>query len=188
MHTVPLIYALVDPRSDVIGYVGQSVNGVARAKAHFRPSNRKITAHLPSTVWVESLLNAGVTPKIKILEEVACVSALSLAERKWISRGRNKGWPLTNLTAGGRGIKSFKHTAAAKKAMSIARSGKKFSERHRLAISEALKGKKFSLRRRMRMAKANLGKKHSEATKKAMVVSQAHRRWVEQQLRIAGST
>ena len=92
-----LIYGLIDPRTLLIRYVGQSARGLQRPKEHRHAS-------CPDTYcrrWVRCLEELGLTYSIVILESVEDPKQLSEAERWWIAYGRALRWPLTNLTDGG---------------------------------------------------------------------------------------
>lgn len=92
-----VIYALIDPRSLLIRYIGLSSNGISRAKDHRRPS-------CPDTYcrrWVKSLQRLGLDYEIFKLETFDTPTKLAEAERWWIAYGRACGWPLTNIMDGG---------------------------------------------------------------------------------------
>lgn len=93
----PVIYALVDPRTKDIRYVGKSWLGTKRSREpHYGSCGS----------WIESLQRAELMPQVEILQTLPTdtnESSLSAAEVYWIARGRQLGWPLTNLTDGGGG-------------------------------------------------------------------------------------
>lgn len=97
-----LIYGLIDPRDGQLRYVGKSVNGLERAKAHAQPwSIRWSKTH--SRNWVKGLVDAGFKPDIEVLETCETAEALVEAEQFHIAYWRFVGADLTNLTAGGEG-------------------------------------------------------------------------------------
>lgn len=97
-----LIYALIDPRTDEIRYVGKSSWGMARPKRHTNPPElAKDPTHKGN--WLRNLIDSGGFPIIRVLEVVESVDALIPAEIRWIAEGREQGWPLTNATPGGDG-------------------------------------------------------------------------------------
>lgn len=91
-----LIYGLIDPRTRLIRYVGQSSVGMQRPKQHRRPSNHCYCGH-----WIRALQRQGLIYEIAVLEVLQNESGLNQAEKWWIAYGRACGWPLTNLTEGG---------------------------------------------------------------------------------------
>jgi hypothetical protein len=102
-----IIYALVDPRTNEIRYIGQSSRGFKRPVHHWDKTALRRDSHLHSTRWIMQLIAEGKLPLIEVLEEVdAC--ELNASEILWIARGRAFGWPLTNLTDGGGGILGFR--------------------------------------------------------------------------------
>lgn len=100
------VYGLVDPRTKFVRYVGLTSEGVDRPREHRRPS--KHTEHLYSARWVRELEACGLTFEIVVLEVLGeDWEALCAAEQWWIEYGRASGWPLTNLTDGGDGVKGL---------------------------------------------------------------------------------
>lgn len=85
------IYALLDPDTDEVRYIGQTINPAMRYEAHryrtSKPASRK-------DFWVNSLAAIGKQPKFHILEEDADFNA----ETKWILHYHKQGAPLTNGT------------------------------------------------------------------------------------------
>ena len=106
-----IIYGLIDPRTLLVRYVGQSSWGLSRPKRH-----RLICNHGKSHChnWIKGLLNAGLDYQIAILEEVGSVEELDNAERWWIAFGRACEGPLTNHTEGGGGMRGPSEETRAK--------------------------------------------------------------------------
>lgn len=103
----PIIYALTDPRTDEIRYIGKSVHGLARARSHLEPKRIATDSNLHKARWLRSLVGSGLRAGIVVLQECADDAALLVAEREWIARGRASGWQLTNLTDGGDGAAGY---------------------------------------------------------------------------------
>lgn len=97
-----IIYALVDPRTGEIRYIGKSSSGVRRPRLHTAPSHLK-EERTHKANWVRLLLSLGLKPGIQILEEFSSETDLNDAECFWIAQGRGLGWRLTNATKGGEG-------------------------------------------------------------------------------------
>jgi hypothetical protein len=94
-----IIYALCDPRTDAVHYVGLSSVGLSRARQHLQPAAR--AADSAKGEWLRSMFDAGMAPSIRVLEAVESIDALSQKERTWIAKGIELGWPLTNASKGG---------------------------------------------------------------------------------------
>lgn len=66
------IYALVDPRTGIPRYVGQTILGLEkRRKTHISNSKRAATTSRPKTprdLWIKKLLSEGLEPEIKLIE------------------------------------------------------------------------------------------------------------------------
>jgi hypothetical protein len=93
------IYALLDPDTDEVRYIGKADNPNKRLRRHlgfFEP-----TATYKQN-WLKSLISKQQQPSIKILEEVDKEDWQD-AERKWIKHYREQGARLTNKASGGNG-------------------------------------------------------------------------------------
>lgn len=99
-----LVYALVDPRTLLVRYVGKSSEGLKRPRSHKSSKRRSYCMN-----WVRSLQAAGLEYSIVVLEECT-PETLSSSERWWIAYGRACSWPLTNLTDGGEGAAGLVRT------------------------------------------------------------------------------
>jgi hypothetical protein len=120
------VYGLTDPRNGLIRYIGKTVNGMKRPRAH----GLKLQLDRESTHkanWIRQLQQLGLSYGVIVLETVP-EDRLSEAEILWIARGRDEGWPLTNLTDGGDGCRASEETRSK---MSLAKKGKKFTEEHK---------------------------------------------------------
>ena len=119
-----LIYGLVDPVTKLVRYIGKSTSGLRRPKMH------KYDRHKSHKVnWMKGLIARGLTYEITVLEYLPMGSseALLLAtEIYWIAYGRASGWPLTNITPGGRGAPEGEYNPS--KRLEIRA---KISERHK---------------------------------------------------------
>jgi hypothetical protein len=159
-----LIYALVDPRTDEIRYVGRSSTGV-----NGRPK-QKHSGHCWS--WEESLLKEGLRPQVKVLEELQFQDGLNEAEIRWITKLRVEGARLTNLTDGGEGLTN--PSAEVREKMRLAKLGTRHSAETKAKMSASRVGKStcsFSVETRQKMRLAKLGKKQSVETRKNRAAS-----------------
>jgi hypothetical protein len=78
------IYALLDPRTDKVMYVGQTVGHVlVRLEQHISGIGRNPVPY-PSQRWIAELLMLGLTPTAAVLEVVPPKADLSVAEQAWI--------------------------------------------------------------------------------------------------------
>ena len=93
------IYALVDPDTDGVRYVGKADDPYKRLERHLAGYEPRATH---KSNWIKSLLAQGKQPELMILEEVG-VAAWEEAEKRWIAYFRKVGVSLTNITDGGEG-------------------------------------------------------------------------------------
>jgi hypothetical protein len=94
------IYALVDPRTDQIKYIGKSVKPEKRFRDHVSPFYMKAETH--KNHWLRQLDREGLKPRLKILHEVPAHIA-NEAEEAAIMVAKIFGDRLTNGTNGGDG-------------------------------------------------------------------------------------
>lgn len=86
-----LIYALRDPRTDEVRYVGKSTSGLKRPESHFTFSH-----NLKVQDWVNELKSENLLPEIDILEECDDWPILTAKERFWIDHYLESGSNLLN--------------------------------------------------------------------------------------------
>lgn len=149
------IYALVDPRSLDVRYIGKSIRPVERAANHRNTSEKG--CHRAN--WLRELRSLGFRPVLVILEWLDEGACWRSTERAWISRARALGWPLTNNTNGGDGVEGLpaetrakmasvwrgrKHSAATKAKISAFRKTFRHSAETRAAMSHARKGRSIT--------------------------------------------
>lgn len=90
------IYKLVDPKTGVVGYVGQTKQPTRRLYQHISEA-RGDMFHCHRNRWLKSVLDAGSRPQMLILQETVG-SQGDWFERYWIYRLLGQGHPLTNDT------------------------------------------------------------------------------------------
>lgn len=152
------IYALIDPRTDDIRYIGKTEDPKQRLRWHIWNGGRVSDM---KRAWITALKDAGLEPTIRILEIVPGGVDWEEAERRHISIAKTAGANLTNGTDGGEGVpnsaRGEKWRAALrashvnnprrvegnKKAAEKNR-GKKISPEHIAALTAATKGKPLS--------------------------------------------
>jgi hypothetical protein len=98
--SVPVtIYALVDPRSDQIFYVGKTENELqVRLRGHICDA---LAGRSSSASVIQEIVSAGLRPSIRVIEVVS-FGEWAVAERKWIAHFRSFGL-LCNRAKGGEG-------------------------------------------------------------------------------------
>lgn len=104
------IYALVDPRSEAIHYIGQSANPQRRLQGHLQERGG---SNADKEAWIAELRDVAMRPRLLILEHVAVAAAAREREDRWILHHLRKGEPLTNWQA------YFRHLADAVRRSSL---------------------------------------------------------------------
>lgn len=105
-RSTTFIYALLDPLTLEIRYVGKSNDPHERLRGHLidskcdRENNRKAN-------WIRSLLRRGLKPKMEIIDEVS-VLEWEPAEAAYIIFYKKEGCDLLNGTPGGDGVEGGK--------------------------------------------------------------------------------
>lgn len=140
------IYALIDPRTREVRYIGKSVDPLRRLDCHLDDKD----SSLRKSRWLKKL---GERPILKILESGVGSSWIE-SERWWIKFYREEvGADLTNLTDGGEGLLGIRFSAESRAKMAV-RKGVKLSAEIKDRISKSLKG--------------HPGHKHSDEDRKRM--------------------
>lgn len=179
------IYALKDPNSDAIRYVGKSDTPRARFSTHVSDAkNEKNKYHCAA--WIRSLLRKNQQPRLEIIDEVEDgENAGYPLEAAYIEFFQERGCNLTNSTPGGncgpvmRGEKhpafgkKFSSETCAKHSASISGEkhpnfGKKLKPETCAKISDSHKGKKHSVESRLKISAVQRGKKLSLATREKL--------------------
>lgn len=131
------IYALVDPRTDLIRYVGKTSRPVReRFRAHINRAHQH--RHIKSAAWLCDLAERGISPGLIELEFVE--SNWQPAERFWIASFRALGFDLLNMTIGGAATRGCEVSEATRAKIS-ANAKRQFSDpTNRMAAAEYGRG------------------------------------------------
>ena len=77
-------YALIDPRDGAIRYVGRTVSALnIRLNSHIRTSV-KGKSNSPKAQWIRELVSVGLSPVIRLLEEVDVENGAEIETRREI--------------------------------------------------------------------------------------------------------
>lgn len=163
------IYALNDPRTGLMRYIGKADNPQTRFYKHIFTLGTK--DHRGT--WLRSLLREGLKPELQILLEIP-QEAWKRIERQFIKTYRSLGFDLVNGTEGGEGLVGYKASLETREKMRISHFGKKMSVKTLAKRSAAQRGLKRSVEfcekmsALMRGNKSRLGKSHSNKTREKM--------------------
>jgi hypothetical protein len=165
MDKLVKIYALIDPTTKEIRYVGKTIQKIEyRLSSHIAEAKRNKSKSYKNS-WIISLLNQGLQPEIKLIAET--LDNWVELEQYWINYYPN----LTNHSIGGEAgglgvvqsketvekrIKSIKEGIACGKISYLERSKK---------ISKAHKGKVLKESTKEKLRQINLGKTYSLETR-----------------------
>lgn len=100
VSTRACIYALCEPDTGEVRYIGKAINPQLRLQRHLAPHALARRSHKNS--WLKNLLARGQSPMLCILQEAPLEEAYEL-EKWWIAVYRPNG-RLTNATDGGEGV------------------------------------------------------------------------------------
>lgn len=188
------IYALIDPRTSQIRYVGVTFRKKRRFNEHMSRAMKGGKTH--RDCWIRSLVAAGFQPTYQVLE-TGIGAGWQAAEIRLIASHRVMS-NLCNHTDGGDGTPGLSPSEKCRKAVSLAHKGIPYPpgrigamtgknhtpeavEKIRLAgtgrvmpdgakrkISEARKGKPLSTEHKKKLANAKIGKKLTEGHKRKL--------------------
>lgn len=152
------IYALIDPLTQLVRYVGKSNHPRIRLAQHVTES-RRLGTH--RNCWINSLVELGLRPILEVIEEVP-TELWEMCERRHIAWFRNEGYDITNATDGGDGAQKGRKLSPQHSAkISAANKGRIITEEHRMKLSASLKGRLISDRARECISKANRGRRRT---------------------------
>lgn len=167
------VYALIDPRTNLVRYVGVTFRGLQR-RFNEQLSRARKGGRTHRDCWIRSLLNKGLSP-------VQCLLDLGtgdwrVAEKRWIAFYRASG-QLVNHTDGGEGTPGCIPTKETREKWSKIRRGRKYEPGRR----SGMLGKHHSPETRAKIAAAGRGRKHTDATKRKLSALRRGRKLSEAQ-------
>jgi hypothetical protein len=142
------IYALIDPRSHQLRYIGKALDTEQRDRNHVKQVRH---SHSPKDEWLRELRAAGLRHDMIVIEECA-PSESAAREKYWIARALLRGAPLLNMKHGGQG--RLNTSAETRKRISEANKGKGHGPEWRAARTEWLRGRKASPETKAKMGRA----------------------------------
>lgn len=161
------IYALCDPSTMDIRYVGKSNNPKSRFNCHIKESLDGKHSH--KCCWIRTILQKGEKPHLWILDEVD-IKDWEFWECFYIDLFKSYGFNLTNIDKGGRG--SSRISDETRRKLSISKIGRKLSHKTRSKMSNSQRGKKkpdgFGERSSIRQKGKKLFKEHIEKISKSL--------------------
>lgn len=169
MNDRAYIYALRDPFTNLVRYVGKARHPERRLRQHLGASK---TGGAYRDHWIRGVVASGELPTLEILE--ACSgSEWEQYERDYIRVFKMFGMPLTNLTDGGDGVSpGHKASPETRLRMSRAKTGVRFSEEHKKKLGEAQRGRSCSEETREKIRLAKRGRKLSLTARQNMSAAQ----------------
>jgi hypothetical protein len=114
-------YAIVDPRTRLFVYVGQSVDFKRRKTEHLKRNRTRKTKHPKGSIkaWLAEAERAKITPQFMILDVVETEEQSLLSESNWVEKLAAIGHPILNrwdehqalIEAGRVGLEFAEYTA-----------------------------------------------------------------------------
>ena len=159
LYPVSYIYALCDPDTGYLRYIGKAENPQKRLNNHISESLRSNFCRRHH--WIVGLVRAGLTPTLIILEEVQRHEWVS-AEQFWIASMRIAGCDLVNGSDGGEGNKNCRLSVITRQRMSAAKKGRPLTPAHRVSLTGCRLGYKHTKESLKKMSDAHKGQKLPE--------------------------
>lgn len=159
MSKTTFIYALCEPGTRIVRYIGKSDNPESRLRYGHLSESVRLTTHLGR--WLQRVVWSGCEPALVILAEVP-KRAWKSEERKHIAAYRRLGADLVNSTDGGEGVTQ---TPEIRRKIGDANRGKPCSSEQRKQISRALTGRKLPKEHRRAIGRGVLGTRRTAEQK-----------------------
>lgn len=115
--TKTYIYVLRCPKTNVVKYVGKTIDVEKRIKSHLKEKNNTLKCK-----WIIGLKNNNLAPIFEVIDEIEPMGDWEAREVYWIKFYKDKGEAFCNQTLGGEGGSFY---------------GLKMSEEHKFSISKA---------------------------------------------------
>jgi hypothetical protein len=148
------VYALIDPRSDQLRYIGKALDVGQRDRNHFNQGKYERSR---KGAWIRELRAAGLRPDLIVIEE--CTPDESATREKyWIARARWRGIPLLNMKHGGQGRLNTSEETRAR--ISASNKGKGHGPEWRANHAAFMRGRKQSAETRAKKGRS-LMKNHN---------------------------
>lgn len=158
IHPPVYIYALVDPETEEIRYIGKSIRPKERLTNHM---NDRGNCH--RTHWLAQLKAKGLKPKLVIFEKVKAKDDWRVVERAWIAIAERYQWPITNSTTGGDGVEGLPEET--RERMRQVWLGRKHKPESLAKIGAASSGRTHTAEYKAMMRSKMLGRKLSRDTR-----------------------
>lgn len=158
------IYALIDPRTNEVRYIGKASDIAVRLRRH---KTEKGNTH--KCYWLRQLREQGYVPQLQVLEEV---EDSNWAEREiwWIKYYRDNGANLTNHCSGGNGAPGISPSDETRQKLSQSlkahweKNPPTISEEHLAALIAGRRATPQSAETREKISQALCGIKRSDET------------------------
>jgi len=163
-----LIYALTDPQSGEVRYIGVSFRAKDRLREHLSRARKGYRTHLYS--WIRSVLTAHQQPGWCVLERGIGYATWQEAEKRWIAsfpRGQ-----LCNHTEGGEGTPGYVPTAEQRALWSRQRKGVPYAPDR----ARPMLGRRHSAEARRKIGEASKKRKGKDSEETKMRRSEAAKR------------
>lgn len=105
------IYALIDPNTLLVRYIGQTICNVKkRYHQHIYAAKQEKSKVRHITSWIKYLANKYQTPILEIIEDNIEIEQLDSKEIQYIKLFKSIGANLCNHSEGGKGMRGFKQS------------------------------------------------------------------------------
>lgn len=144
------IYALVDPNTFLVRYIGQTICDVQkRYNQHLYQWKREKGRIRHSSSWIKSLAKKNQKPILEIIEDNIEIELLNIKEINYIQLFKSIGTNLCNHSLGGQGSRGCKMSEESKlKRLETLKTSKLWKEKskiHSEVMKERYKNGKFSI-------------------------------------------
>lgn len=149
------IYALIDPTTHEIRYIGKSNNPSGRLNRHIKESLYGHNNHRHR--WIRKLLSNNLKPELIILDECD-EKDWQIVEQAWICYGFDNNWPLVNSTFGGDGLQGYSFSEECKAKLRIIQKEIHSSVEYRKKIGAKVRERYLNVEERKKISDRMKGK------------------------------